>query len=118
VRLAEERLQRLVAGDTPAAVAGPLDPIGGAAEPELDARTAALVRLGALIALGAADFAYEQAGRIAHAAGASEADIVGTLLALGPTVGLARLVAATPGVSLAVGYDIEAAFEGLENSTP
>jgi hypothetical protein len=81
----------------------------------LDERTAALVRLGALVALGGTDAAYERAGRSAHAAGASAADIVDTLLALGPTVGLARLVAATPGVSLAVGYDIEAAFEGFDD---
>jgi hypothetical protein len=33
------------------------------------------------------------------------------LWAVGPIVGLARVVAAAPALALAIGYDIEAAFE-------
>ena len=80
----------------------------------LDPRTRALVRLGAVVALGGTDAAYERAGLLARRAGASIDDVIELLLALGPTVGLARVVAATPGLSLAVGYDIDAAFEGRD----
>lgn len=47
----------------------------------------------------------------ARAAGATPPDIVGVLIAVGPTVGLARVVAATPELARSIGYDIDAAFE-------
>ena len=39
-------------------------------------------------------------------------EIVGTLIAVAPTVGIARVVSAAPELALALGYDVEAAFEG------
>jgi 4-carboxymuconolactone decarboxylase len=48
---------------------------------------------------------------LAQEAGATEQEIVGVLWAVGPVVGLARVVAAAPTVALAIGYDVEAAFE-------
>jgi hypothetical protein len=36
---------------------------------------------------------------------------VGTLVAVAPISGLARVIAASPGVALAIGYDIDQAFE-------
>jgi hypothetical protein len=43
--------------------------------------------------------------------GATEQEIVGVLWAVGPIVGLARVVAAAPALALATSYDVEAAFE-------
>ena len=47
----------------------------------------------------------------ALAAGASEDEIAGVLLAIAPVAGLGRVVAAAPEVAIALGYDIEAALE-------
>jgi alkylhydroperoxidase/carboxymuconolactone decarboxylase family protein YurZ len=113
VGTAEQRLRRLALGDTYAEAGCPLG-LGGGSDAGLDARTQALIRLAAVVALGVSDASYERAGRQARAAGASADDVIDILVALGTTIGLARLVAATPGLSLAVGYDIEAAFEGRE----
>jgi alkylhydroperoxidase/carboxymuconolactone decarboxylase family protein YurZ len=80
----------------------------------LDPRTQALVRLGALVALGAGSVSYQWAVQAALAAGAGVDDIVGTLIAVAPISGLARVVSATPEVALPIGYDIDAAFEELD----
>ena len=44
--------------------------------------------------------------------------MLGTLLAVAPTVGLARVVSATVALGLALGYDIEAALEELDPLAP
>ncbi len=75
--------------------------------PALDERTHALVRLGALISLGASTTSYRCAVERAYAAGATEEDILGALSAVAPAAGLARAVAAAPGLALALGYDVE-----------
>ena len=81
----------------------------------LDAKTHALVRLGAGLAFDTASSAYRATIDAALAAGASGDEIVGTLIAVAPTVGLARVVSAAPEVALALGYDLDAAVEGLEH---
>jgi hypothetical protein len=40
---------------------------------------------------------------------------VGVLVAVAPVSGLARVIAAVPEVALAIGYDIDQAFEGLDS---
>jgi len=45
------------------------------------------------------------------AAGASEDEITGVLLATAPVCGLSRVVCAAPGVATALGYDVAAALE-------
>src|SRR5262245_31216806 len=80
-------------------------------EPVLDGRTRALVRLAALVAIDAAPASYECAVDAARAAGATSEDLVGVLVAIGPTVGLARLVAAAPLLARSIGYDVDAALE-------
>jgi 4-carboxymuconolactone decarboxylase len=82
--------------------------------PDLDARAAAIVRLAALIAVGASDPSYEWSVEAARAAGVTVDEILGTLLTVGPTVGLARLVAAIAPLALAAGYDIDFALESLD----
>jgi alkylhydroperoxidase/carboxymuconolactone decarboxylase family protein YurZ len=77
----------------------------------LDPRTDALVRLGGLVALGSSRASYHWAAEAALNAGATADDIVGTLVAVAPVTGLARVISAIPGVALAIGYDIDQAFE-------
>ena len=77
----------------------------------LDPRTAALVRVGALAAIGAPEVCLEWSSSQALAAGAAEEEITGVLLAIAPVIGLGRMVGAAPGVAGAFGYDIEAALE-------
>src|SRR5262245_63471048 len=76
----------------------------------LDQKTHALVRLGASLAVDAAPSSYQSTIDLALAAGASVDEIVGTLIAVAQTIGLARVVSAAPELALALGYDLEAAF--------
>jgi hypothetical protein len=78
----------------------------------LDSKTDALVRIGALIAIGAAPCAYEDAVRSARTQGASVTEVVDTLIAVSATVGTARVVLASDALSSALGYDIDAELEG------
>jgi 4-carboxymuconolactone decarboxylase len=66
-----------------------------------------LVRLGALVAVGAATASLRRTVELALAAGATEAEIVGVLVAVAPTVGLARVVSTAPRLATAIGYDTE-----------
>jgi alkylhydroperoxidase/carboxymuconolactone decarboxylase family protein YurZ len=84
----------------------------------LDAKTHALVRLAAALAIDAAPSSYQSAVEPALAAGAGIDEIVGTLIAVAPTVGLARVVSAAPELALALGYDVDAALEAREGDRP
>jgi 4-carboxymuconolactone decarboxylase len=64
-----------------------------------------LVRLGALVAVGAATASLRRTVQLALAAGATETEIVGVLVAVAPTVGLARVVATAPKLATAIGYE-------------
>ena len=77
----------------------------------LDQKTHALVRLAASLAIDAAPSSYQANVEVALAAGASIDEVVGSLIAVAPTVGLARVVSAAPELALALGYDVEAALE-------
>ena len=77
----------------------------------LDQKTQALVRLGAALALDATVSSYHSNVERALAAGATIDEIVGTLIAVAPTVGLVRTVSAAPELALALGYDIDSALE-------
>ena len=78
--------------------------------PALDPKTAALLQLAALVAAGSPGVCLEWSTTRALAAGATEDEITGVLLAIAPVAGLARVVAAGPEVAIALGYDIEAAL--------
>ncbi|SRR6266540_3369926 len=78
---------------------------------QLDPKSHALVRLGALLAIDAAPSSYHASVEAALAAGASLDEIVGVLIAVAPVVGLARVVSAAPDLALALGYDVNAALE-------
>ena len=92
-------------------LAAGVDALGDCHTAALDAKTDALIRVGALVALGAAPRCYLGAVRSALDVGASPDEIVGTLSAVSATVGVVRVVAASGGVAAALGYDIDAAFE-------
>ena len=77
----------------------------------LDPKTAALVRAGALAAIGAPEACLEWSSSQALALGATEDEITGVLLVIASVIGLDRIVGAAPGVAGAFGYDIEAALE-------
>ena len=87
-------------------------------EAELDARSRALVQIGALIALDAAPPSYRSAAEAALRAGATREEVVDTLLAVLPIVGAARVVSAAPNLALALGYDTAEALETIENGDP
>jgi 4-carboxymuconolactone decarboxylase len=80
----------------------------------LDAKTWALVRVGALIAVDATPPSYMSAVDAARDAGASDDEIVGTLITVMPQVGVVRVVSAAPKLGLALGYDVDAALEQLD----
>ncbi|MET0145717.1 MAG: carboxymuconolactone decarboxylase family protein [Ilumatobacteraceae bacterium] len=112
---AESRLRELAttAGTTQCPVLnGPLRASG------LDDRTDALVRLAALIASGAPSTAYRRPVDAAHAGGATDDEIIGTMIAVASTVGLSRVIAATAGLGLGLRYDIESALERLDGPSP
>ena len=97
-----DRLRRLTFNQTDADGNSP----GGWLEPSLDPKTVALVRLGALVAMGGG--AVPSFGALtdaALAAGASVSDVVDVLLAVLPLVGTARVVAAAPCLALTLGHD-------------
>jgi 4-carboxymuconolactone decarboxylase len=82
----------------------------------IDPRSHALVRVAALIAVGAAPPSYMSAVEAGLKAGASYDEIVGTLIAVMPIVGVARVVSAAPNLGLALGYDVAEALELIEDS--
>jgi len=77
----------------------------------IDPKTAALLRVGALAAIGSPAVCLEWSATRALAAGATEDEVTDVLLAIAPVAGLGRVVTAVPGVADAFGYDIEAALE-------
>jgi alkylhydroperoxidase/carboxymuconolactone decarboxylase family protein YurZ len=89
--------------------------LGLAGARALDAKTAALVQVGALAAIGSPAVCLEWSTTRALAAGATEDEITDVLLAIAPVAGLGRVVTAVRGVADAFGYDIEAALEDPDN---
>jgi alkylhydroperoxidase/carboxymuconolactone decarboxylase family protein YurZ len=85
--------------------------LGLAGAKVLDPKTATLVQVAALAAIGSPATCLEWGASRALAAGATEDEITDVLLAIAPVAGLGRVVTAVPGVADAFGYDIEAALE-------
>jgi len=75
--------------------------------PPLVPKVDLLVRLGALLALGAATSTLRATVDRTTEAGATEAEIVGVLIAVAPALGLARVVSSAPRLAMAIGYDLE-----------
>jgi 4-carboxymuconolactone decarboxylase len=94
-----ERLRRFCVDD-PALAGESGAPWSGA----LDARTVALVRMGALIATDAPAASIRSAVDDAVAAGVTLHEIVAVLEGMVSVVGLPRVVAAAPRIAAALGY--------------
>lgn len=77
----------------------------------IDGRTAALVRLAALITRDSALPTYQRAVHEALDAGASVDEIVSLLLVLAEPAGSATVISAAPKLAMALDYDVEAGFE-------
>jgi 4-carboxymuconolactone decarboxylase len=92
----EESVGRVLVGDAD----GP--PNAG-----LDPKLEVFAQLAALLALGGATTSLRAAVHRAADAGASESEIVEVLVAIGPVVGFARVVAAAPRLATALGYDLD-----------
>jgi alkylhydroperoxidase/carboxymuconolactone decarboxylase family protein YurZ len=90
--------------------------LGLAGSRVLDPKTAALVRVGALAAIGSPAVCLEWSTTRALAAGATEDEITDVLLAIAPVAGLGRVVCAAHDVAIALGYDIAAALEEPDDS--
>jgi 4-carboxymuconolactone decarboxylase len=104
VQRVERTLRRLALSDERFLRSVLADP---GASSDLDAKTQALIRLGALLAIGAGTVSLRWSVELAAAAGASDEEIVGVLLAITPAVGHARVVGVAPHLGLALGYDFE-----------
>lgn len=78
----------------------------GLSSPHLDPKAVALVRLGALIAVGGAEPSYGASADDAVSAGATADEIVDVLLGVLPVVGYPCVVAAAPKLALALGHDV------------
>jgi len=89
--------------------------LGLSASQLLDAKTAALVRVAALVAIGSSEVGLEWSITRALAGGATDDEIIGVLLAIAPVAGLGRVVSAVPGVAAGLGYDVEAALMDPDN---
>jgi alkylhydroperoxidase/carboxymuconolactone decarboxylase family protein YurZ len=77
----------------------------------LDQRTRHLVRLAALIAVDAPEAAFASTIRAALRSGVSPGQVVDVLMAIARTVGIARVVAASPRIGAALGLEIDPALE-------
>jgi 4-carboxymuconolactone decarboxylase len=103
----EDLLRRLAFNDEKALGMVLTGRLGVDGESELGAKVELLVRLAALLSVGAATPSLREAVDQASAAGATASEIVGVLVAVGPAVGLASVVASAPRLALAIGYDLE-----------
>jgi 4-carboxymuconolactone decarboxylase len=104
---AEDLLRRLAFNDENVLGMVLTRQLGGDDESELGPKVELLVRLAALLSVGAATPSLREAVDHASAAGATVSEIVGVLVAVGPAVGLASVVASAPKLALAIGYDLE-----------
>jgi hypothetical protein len=111
--MSERVLRRLAIGDVACCravmAAEPIDPAL-----TLDPRSLAVLRLGGSIGAGSSGPLLRQRVAEALAAGVSFDEIVASLIALGPTIGMARTVALVPELALALDYDIDANLERLD----
>ena len=83
----------------------------------LDPTVSALIQVAVLISVEAPQSSLSWSVTEALVAGASPSEVIGALLAIAPAIGSARVVAAAPKLALALGWDIDAALETLDQPT-
>jgi hypothetical protein len=110
----EEILRRLTIGDPvfcrTVMAADPADPLHA-----LDVRSMALLHLGGSLTTGASGAILQRRVADALNAGLSFDEIVASLTALAPTIGIERVVSVAPELARALGYDVDAALERLDD---
>ena len=111
----EETLRRLAVFDEGLVEDRAVLGVGRAGASALDPKITALLQVGVLVALGSPAVCLEWSAGRALAAGASEDEITDVLLAIAAVAGLGRVVCAAPDVATALGYDIAAALEQLDD---
>jgi 4-carboxymuconolactone decarboxylase len=74
-------------------------------------RADAIGRVAALIASGAGESTFRRCVQSAVATGATPDELISMLRGVARSVGIARVVAATPVLALALGYNIDAPIE-------
>jgi 4-carboxymuconolactone decarboxylase len=104
---AEELLRRLALNDERSVDTVLATGSGPGVEAALLPKVDLLVQLGALLAVGAGTASLRRTVALARGAGATESEIVGVLVAVAPTVGLARVVSTAPRLAAAIGYDAD-----------
>ena len=109
----QETLRRLAIFDERfVAARSGLDLAGASA---LEPKTAALLQLGAAVAIGSSAVCLQWGATRALAAGATKDEIADVLLAIAPVAGLGRVVSAAPDLATALEYDVEAALAELDD---
>jgi len=108
---ARDLLLRLAAHDEPSlrAVLAPTPEFDAESElgRPLDRRTRVLVRLAALLAVGASTTSLRWATELASAVGVDDDAVMGVLVSAAGAVGAARVVSSAPRLALALGFDVE-----------
>ncbi|MDF2509383.1 MAG: hypothetical protein K0Q52_3242 [Microbacterium sp.] len=97
-----ERLRRLAFNDDALADDVPL----ALTRPGLDAKTLALARVAALVAIGAAEASFASQVDAAISTGATANDVVDVLEGVVTVVGVPRAVAAAPKIAMVLGHDL------------
>src|SRR5262249_21656867 len=92
--------------------------LGPAGTSALDPGTVLLLQLGALVATGASPECVQWSTGRAMAAGVADDEIADVLLAVAPVAGIGRVFSAAPEVAIALGYDVAAALEELDDHCP
>jgi alkylhydroperoxidase/carboxymuconolactone decarboxylase family protein YurZ len=110
----EETLRRLAIHDDAFVESVLACGFGDTSASGLDAKTQALARVGALVAVGASTPEYLSVVGLGLAAGASFDEVVGVLVAVMPSIGADRVVTAAPRLALALGYDVDEGLERLD----
>jgi alkylhydroperoxidase/carboxymuconolactone decarboxylase family protein YurZ len=103
-----ERLLRLLALNDEESVTMVLTSDSSALSRTLNPKVDHLVRLGALLAVGAATTTLRATVDRALEAGTTETEIADVLIAVAPAVGVARVVSTAPRLALALGYQLDA----------
>lgn len=104
---AEELLRRLAFNDERTLGMVLTRRAGSGGPGELGPKLEVLSQLAALLAVGAATPSLREVVEQATRTGASTREIVDVLVAVGPVVGVAGLVAAAPRLAAAIGYDLD-----------
>jgi len=103
----EQLLRRLVLNDEATVGAALSMPLALGWSGLVDAKTCALVRLAALIALQSSPASFGWSVEAALAAGATDEEVVGVIVAVAPVVGVARVSCASTDIASVMGSDID-----------